>query len=94
MPISRIMNNFNPARDRFDVDIIDEASQADVMSLVALYFAKSVVIVGDQEQVSPEAVGQQVNEVLQLIDSHLSDIPNRMNYDGKLSMYDLAQHGL
>jgi len=37
MPLSRVVENFDPGKSRFDVVIIDEASQSDVMALVALY---------------------------------------------------------
>lgn len=90
MPLSLVVQNFHPARNRFDVVIIDEASQADVMSLVALYLGRQVVVVGDHEQVSPDAVGQAIANVQQLIDTHLLDIPNRHLYDPQLSIYDLA----
>lgn len=90
MPLSRVVESFIPNRDRFDVVIIDEASQSDVMAMVALYFAKEVVIVGDHEQVSPDAVGQNQDEVTNLIDAHLKGIPNAALYDGKTSIYDLA----
>src|SRR5438552_2074022 len=58
MPLSRVVENFDPHITRFDVVIIDEASQSDVMALVALYLGKTVLVVGDHEQVSPSAVGQ------------------------------------
>ncbi|MBF6561234.1 MAG: AAA family ATPase [Candidatus Binataceae bacterium] len=90
MPLSLVVQNFHPARNRFDVVIIDEASQADVMSLVALYLGSQVVVVGDHEQVSPDAVGQAIANVQQLIDTHLLEIPNRHLYDPQLSIYDLA----
>src|SRR5215472_9488064 len=57
MPLSRAVENFDPRTTRFDVVIIDEASQSDVMALVALYLGKTVLVVGDHEQVSPSAVG-------------------------------------
>jgi very-short-patch-repair endonuclease len=90
MPLARVVENFDPRQARFDVVIIDEASQCDVMGLIALYMAKQVVIVGDHEQVSPDAVGQTVEEVQRLIDAHLQGIPNANLYDGQLSIYDLA----
>ncbi|UPT73201.1 MAG: hypothetical protein M0D55_15085 [Elusimicrobiota bacterium] len=71
--------------------MVDEASQLDVMGLIALYMADQVVIVGDHEQVSPEAVGQKLDEVQHLIDEHLGEVPNANLYDGKLSVYDLAK---
>lgn len=91
MPLSRVVENFDPRKSRFDVVIIDEASQSDVMALVALYLGKTVVVVGDHEQVSPSAVGQEIAVVQNLIDQFLKGIPNAHLYDGQTSVYDLAR---
>ena len=91
MPLSRVVENFDPRTSRFDVVIIDEASQSDVMALVALYLGASVVVVGDHEQVSPSAVGQEIAVVQNLIDQFLQGIPNAHLYDGQTSVYDLAR---
>lgn len=90
MPLSQVVENFDPRRNRFDVVIIDEASQADVMAYTALYMGRQAVVVGDPEQVTPEAVGQRMDEVAQLIDTFLQGIPNRLLYDGRTSVYALA----
>jgi very-short-patch-repair endonuclease len=90
MPLARAVETFEPTT-RFDVVITDEASQADVMALIPFYMARRVVVVGDHEQVSPSAVGQDVALVQQLIDEHLEDIPNSVLYDGQISVYDLAR---
>jgi very-short-patch-repair endonuclease len=73
------------------VVIIDEASQSDVMALVALYLGHNVVVVGDHEQVSPSAVGQETTVIQNLIDQFLQGIPNAHLYDGQTSVYDLAR---
>jgi very-short-patch-repair endonuclease len=91
MPIARLVENFNFETTRFDVVIVDEASQCDVMALLALALAKQVIIVGDHEQVSPSAVGQNIDTVTNLIKLHLKGIPNSDIYDGKMSIYDLAR---
>ena len=91
MPVARLVENFDFNSTQFDVVIIDEASQCDVMALLALAIAKQVVVVGDHEQVSPSAVGQDVNTVQNLIRLHLQGIPNSDLYDGKMSVYDLAR---
>jgi very-short-patch-repair endonuclease len=91
MPLSRVVDNFDLRKTRFDVVIIDEASQSDVMALVACYLGNRVVIVGDHEQVSPSAVGQDIAVVQNLIETHLQGIPNAHLYDGKTSVYDLAR---
>jgi hypothetical protein len=90
MPLSRVVENFDPRSTRFDVLIIDEASQSDAFSLLALSMAREVVVVGDHEQVSPHAVGQNLATVKNLIDTHLKDIPNAHLYDGQRSIYDVA----
>ena len=90
MPLSRVAENFDPRATRFDVVIVDEASQADAMGLIALYLAKSVVVVGDHEQVSPDAIGQRVMDTQNLIDQYLEGIPNAVLYDGQRSVYDIA----
>ena len=91
MPLSRVVENFDPRKARFDAVIIDEASQSDVMALVALYLGRNVVVVGDHEQVSPSAVGQEAAVIQNLIDQFLQGIPNAHLYDGQTSVYDLAR---
>ena len=91
MPLSRVVENFDPRSARFDVVIIDEASQSDVMALVALYLGKTVLVVGDHEQVSPSAVGQDLSVIQNLIFQYLRGIPNADLYDGQISIYDLAR---
>jgi very-short-patch-repair endonuclease len=91
MPLSRVVENFDPRLTRFDVVIIDEASQSDVMALVALYLGKTVLVVGDHEQVSPSAVGQDLGIIQNLIFQYLPGIPNSDLYDGQISIYDLAR---
>lgn len=91
MPLNKVVENFNPKENKFDVVIIDEASQADVMALVALYLGKKVLIVGDNEQVSPLAIGEKAEDVERLVREYLYDIPHYYLYTGKFSIYDLAQ---
>lgn len=91
MPLNKVVENFNPKQNKFDVVIIDEASQADVMALVALYLGKQAIIVGDNEQVSPMAIGEKTEDIDRLAKDYLYDIPNYFLYSGKFSIYDLAQ---
>lgn len=91
MPLTRVAESFDPQRDRFDVVIIDEASQADLTALLCWYLADAVLVVGDHEQVSPLAVGQSIEVARTLITEHLAGIPNSHLYDGKTSLYDVAR---
>lgn len=91
MPLNRVYESFDPRVTKFDVVIIDEASQSDVTALAALYLGREHVVVGDKEQVTPDAVGQRVDEVQRLISTDLQGIPNNHLYDGQTSIYDLAE---
>ncbi len=91
MPLAEAAASFDPRTTRFDVVIIDEASQCDPTGLFAIYMAKQVVVVGDDEQVTPVSVGQAASEVAKLIGVMLDGIPHKELYDGETSMYELAQ---
>ncbi|MFH0810228.1 MAG: AAA domain-containing protein, partial [Pseudomonadota bacterium] len=91
MPLARAVENYDPRKARFDVVIIDEASQLDSMGLLPFYLGRQVLVVGDPEQVSPLAVGEKDAVVRHLIDEHLEGIPNNSLYDGQQSIYHLAQ---
>jgi superfamily I DNA and/or RNA helicase len=91
MPLSRVYESFDPRETRFDVVIVDEAIQSDVTALAGLYFGREHVVVGDKEQVTPDAVGQRLDQVQRLIDTNLQGIPNSHLYDGQTSIYDLAE---
>lgn len=91
MPISIMAESFDPKTTRFDVVIIDEASQADLNALIPLYMAKQIVIVGDHEQVTPLGVGKDQSALENLRRSILQDIPNAHLYDNLSSIYDIGR---
>ena len=90
MPVVRAAEVFDP-KNRFDVVIVDEASQSDVTGLLAFYLGKQIIVVGDDEQVSPLAVGEKLDETQHLIDEMLQGIPDAQLFDGKQSLYDIAK---
>lgn len=91
MPLIKVAESFDPQTTSFDVVVIDEASQCDVMAFIAVYLGKKLVIVGDDEQVSPLAIGQKLDIVHKLMDQFLQDIPAKVLYDGTASIYDIAK---
>lgn len=91
MPLSRVVESFDPATQHFDVVILDEASQLDCMGYLALFLGKKVVVVGDDKQVSPEVVGVEVEEVQKLIDEKLAGVPLANLYDPFTSVYSMAK---
>ena len=91
MTVNKALDSLDPSKNIFDVIIIDEASQSDVSSLGILYMAKKVIIVGDDKQVSPMAVGVDLDKMNALREMHIKDaIPNWHLYDAKTSLYDIA----
>src|SRR5439155_19620880 len=89
--LSRVVESFDSATAMFDGVIIDEASQSDVLGLVAFAMGNEIAVVGDHEQVSPYAVGAKTETIQGLIDEMLIEIPNKQLYDGRTSVYDLAR---
>lgn len=90
MPISKAMSNLDPTK-KFDVIIIDEASQADITTLAIAYMAKKIIIVGDDKQVTPMSVGILNDKVNALITEYLEGrIKNAQLYNERSSIYDIA----
>lgn len=91
MTVNKAMESLDPANNSFDVVIIDEASQSDISTLGIVYLAKKVIIVGDDKQVSPMAVGVDIDKMNALRDMYIKDIiPGWHLYDAKTSLYDIA----
>lgn len=90
MPINKVIENFSLSSNMFDVVIIDESSQCDIFAISALFRAKKAVIVGDDNQISPEAIGTDNDKIKELIDVHLKEIPHREWFDMQTSLYSTA----
>jgi len=91
MPLSRVFETFVPGQSRFDVVILDEASQCDLRAIVAMSLGDTVVVVGDDAQVSPLDIGQGVIEMRALQEEYLPDFKDRNLFDGRASAYEIAQ---
>jgi len=87
MPLYRVFETVNPEPEAFDVVIIDEASQTGPEGLVIQYLAKQCIVVGDADQISPEAVGINQSEVDTLIDRYLEDVPFKYLYGPEISLF-------
>jgi len=90
MPLYRVSEATPSEFSSFDVVIIDEASQCDIRALLALARGKKAIIVGDPEQISPEAVGINRGEIQKLIRRYLTEIPHKEHFDLETSLYDIA----
>jgi superfamily I DNA and/or RNA helicase len=90
MPINRVMENLKLTDNLFDVVIVDESSQSDISAITVLMRAKKAIIVGDEKQISPEAIGKDHAVVENLIDTYLEGIPHAEWFDLKTSLYNTA----
>lgn len=91
MPMNKVIDTLNPGKNKFDIVIVDEASQADISALVLLYMAKKVIIVGDDKQVSPSAIGEKIEKQNILRDKYLKGIiSNDDLYGTRSSLYSIA----
>jgi len=91
MPINKALESLDPANNQFDIVIIDEASQSDLSAMAIAYMAKKLIVVGDDKQVSPIAVGVEVEKVNTLVNMYIKGkIPNSHLYSAKTSLYEIA----
>lgn len=91
MPVSKVMDTINPLTTRFDIVIIDEASQCDPTAIALLFMAKKAIVVGDDKQVSPMAIGVDSDVVSSLIGTYIQDvIPNAHLFSLDDSLYNIV----
>lgn len=92
MPINKIYNTINPSSMKFDLIIVDEASQADINALPILALGDKVIVVGDDKQVSPSGIVKiKDEEIHSLQNNYLSSFPNRVLFDFKTSLYEFVR---
>ncbi|OLF15429.1 AAA domain-containing protein [Actinophytocola xanthii] len=92
MPVYRIAEQLRIGRDMFDVVIVDEASQAGLEATFLQYLAPRMVVIGDDKQVSPSAVGVDQQQLRDLARQYLGDDPYRSAWqDPRRSLFDEAR---
>ncbi|MBN2287626.1 MAG: AAA family ATPase [Tissierellales bacterium] len=88
MPLHRVYETVDAGSGIFDVIIVDEASQCGPEGLPLLYLGKRILVVGDDKQISPEAVGIDRNQVQQLMRNFLFDFKHADSFDVENSLFD------
>lgn len=89
MPLHRVYETVQPpAPGIFDVIIVDEASQCGPEALPLMYLAKRLLVVGDEQQISPEAVGVGREQIFRLRDEYLNDFEHADSFDVESSLFD------
>ncbi len=88
MPLHRVWDTVDPAPGIFDVIIVDEASQCGVEALPLFYLGKKILIVGDDKQISPDAVGLPRDAVHRLMEEFLYDFDFKSSFDIESSLFE------
>jgi very-short-patch-repair endonuclease len=91
MPRYLVAEMIEPAPGRYDVVIVDEASQLGVESLFLFYIAKKMVVVGDDQQISPYGVGIADEAIAGLQHHYLDGVPHHHALQAQSSLYGNAK---
>lgn len=91
MPIYRVVDQLRISENMFDVVLIDEASQAGLEATFLQYLAPKIIVIGDDKQVSPSAVGVDQQQLRDLADQYLHDDRYKASWqDPQRSLFDEA----
>ena len=91
MPLHRLWDMVDAEPGLFDTVIVDEASQASGDALALLLLAKRIIVVGDDKQNSPEAVGVPEDSIARLAREHLKQFRFRDEFRPDTSLFDHAE---
>jgi very-short-patch-repair endonuclease len=92
LPTYRIADQLRIQPNMFDVVVVDEASQTGLEATFLQYLAPRIVVIGDDKQVSPSAVGVDQQQLRDLANQYLYDDPFRSSWqDPQRSLFDEAK---
>ena len=91
MPHWRVSETLPADLGKFDLVIVDEASQSNLWALPSLLRGAKVLIVGDEKQVAPESVGFGEERIVDLKGRFLAGQVYADQMTPEKSLYDLAR---
>lgn len=91
MPLHKVMDSFDPSVSQlFDVIIVDESSQCDLLSVGVLALAQKAVIVGDDNQTSPSNAFKSIEKMRMLQDRYIPDMLAKSLFTFDESLYSMS----
>ena len=91
MPRYLVAEMIDPRPGRDHLVIVDEASQLGIESLFLFYVAKKLVVVGDDQQISPYGVGIADEAIANLQHHYLDGVPHCHALSAQSSFYANAK---
>lgn len=91
MPRYLVAEMIDPTPERYDYVIVDEASQLGVDSLFLFYIAKKMIVVGDDQQISPSGVEIASEAIADLHRRYLGGLPFQNAFSAQSSLYGNAK---
>jgi very-short-patch-repair endonuclease len=88
MPLHRVFETVPPEPGAFDIIIVDEASQCGQDASLLLLLGKQLIVVGDDQQISPTVVGTEGDQIHSLMDTHLKDFEHKTTFYPDKSLFD------
>ena len=90
-PLPWVFETIAPLPEMFDVVIVDDASQCGPEALLLLYMAKKVVIFGDEQQIGPDPLGVEHEDIDFLLRHHFSDFEQTDPFIATRSLMDYGE---
>jgi len=91
MPRYLVAEMLTPGPAQYDLVIVDEASQLGIDSLFLFYIAKKLVVVGDDQQISPYGIGIPDEALSGLQRQYLDGVPHVPALSAQSSLYANAK---